>query len=340
MRREIWPVVERWGLTFPLEGVPLSRHREVLQEAERRGYTDAWTLEVNRADAFVPLALAAAWTRDLRLGTAIANIFTRGPALLAMEAAAMSGVAPGRFCLGVGTSSPAIVENWNGLPLRRPLQRMRETVAFLRQALAGEKASLDGETVRVGGFRLSQPPVEPPLIFVAALRERMLALAGSLADGVIINWLAPADVPRVVAVAKEGAQAAGGDPAALEVACRIFVLASPHEAARIRARMVIAAYLTTPVYAEFHRWLGRGEALGPMTEAWQAGDRRAALELVPDEVIDELFVMGDRRQCLEKIEAYRRNGVTVPLVHIVPTTADPAEQAAQSLAAFKQLRAP
>ncbi|MCH7522729.1 MAG: LLM class flavin-dependent oxidoreductase, partial [Chloroflexi bacterium] len=90
-------MTDRWGITFPLEGVPLLEHREVLQEAERLGYTDAWTAEVDGTDAFVPLALAASWTSELRLGCAIANVFTRGPALLAMEAAAVAEAAPGRF---------------------------------------------------------------------------------------------------------------------------------------------------------------------------------------------------------------------------------------------------
>ena len=117
-------VMERWGLTIPLDGVPLSAHGELLQEAERLGYTDAWTMEVDGLDAFVPAAIAGASTDKLRIGTAIANVFTRGPALLAQSAAAVAEVAPGRFCLGIGSSSPAIVENWNGVPLRRPLSRI------------------------------------------------------------------------------------------------------------------------------------------------------------------------------------------------------------------------
>ncbi len=334
-------MTDRWGLTFPLEGVSLLDHREVLQEAERLGYTDAWTVEVDGTDAFVPLALAASWTRELRLGSAIANVFTRGPALLAMEAAAMAEAAPGRFCLGLGTSSPAIVERWNGVPLRRPLGRMRETLEFLRQAFAGEKVSLEGESIRARGFRLSRRPPQPPPIFVGALRERMLALAGSAADGVIINWLAPGDVPKVVGVAKEAARAAGKDPEALEVACRIFVVTAADEAtARGLARFMITAYLTTPVYAAFHQWLGRGELLRPMAEAWRAGDRQEALKLVPDEVVDDVLVFGDRRRVREKIEAYRTNGVTLPIVNIVPVSLDPAERAAISLAAFKELTSP
>src|SRR3990172_6443113 len=182
---------------------------------------------------------------------------------MAQTAWAIAEAAPGRFCLGIGTSSPAIVENWNGVPLRRPLRRMRETVGFLRQAFAGEKISTSGGSFEVRGFRLAKAPVQPPPIFVAALREKMLALAGSLADGVLINWLSPEDVAKVVAVAREAARQAGRDPQALEVACRIFVLPPvPDDVARMMGRWAIAAYLNTPVYSAFHSWLGRGETLG------------------------------------------------------------------------------
>ncbi len=331
--------MNRWGLTFPLDGVTLPAHRELLPEAEGLGYTDAWTAEVDGADSFVPLALAAAWTRDMRLGTAIANVFTRGPALLAMTAAAVNEAAAGRFCLGLGASSPAIVENWNGIELRRPLERVREMAAFLRAAFAGEKVS--SEALGVRGFRLSRRFAAPPPIFIAALRERMLALAGSVGDGVIINWLSPADVPKTVNVAREAAKSAGRDPTALEVACRIFVLSPAQEGvARLVARRALAAYLTTPVYSAYHQWLGRGDALRPMLEAWRAGDRRAAVEMVPDQVIDDLFVIGDKRECLDKIEAYCRNGVTLPILNFVPTTLDPREQAAQSMEMLKELARP
>src|SRR3990172_3513981 len=181
--------MDRWGLTFPLDGVPLPAHRELLPEAEQLGYTDAWTAEVDGLDAFTPVALAATWTEQLRLGTAIANVFTRGPALLAQTAAGPAEAAPGRFCLGIGASSPAIVESWNGIELRRPLERVRETVAFLRAVLAGERAA--SETLGVRGFRLARRVPAAPPIFVAALRERMVALAGSVADGGVIKWVPP-----------------------------------------------------------------------------------------------------------------------------------------------------
>src|SRR6516165_8112917 len=132
---------QRWGITLPLRSRPLPDQREIVASLPGLGYTDAWSSELNGADAFLPLALAAQWTGGLRMGTAIAGIFTRGPALLAMEAATLAALAPGRFVLGVGVSSPVIVTDWNGIELDRPYQRARDTLRFLRSVLAGEKIS-------------------------------------------------------------------------------------------------------------------------------------------------------------------------------------------------------
>jgi probable F420-dependent oxidoreductase len=328
--------MERWGFTFPLDGLALPAHRELLPQIESWGYTDLWTAEADGTDAFTPAAVAAAYSSKLRIGTAIANVFTRGPALLAMTASAMAEAAPGRFCLGIGASSPAIVEGWNGVELRRPLERVRETLRFVRAAMAGEKAASAALGVR--GFRLGRRLAETPPIFVGALREKMLALAGSEAEGAIINWLSPDDVPKTVVVARDAAKAAGRDPDALDIVCRIFVMPpAPDDVVRFIGRRAIAGYFTTPVYSAFHQWLGRGEALRPMQEAWQAGDRQTATELVPDRVIEEIFVMGSRQERLDRIEAYCRNGVTTPVFMFLPAAFEPKDQADRSVAMLKEL---
>ena len=172
----------RWGITLPLRSTALADQRDLVAALPGLGYTDAWSSEVNGADAFTPLAVAAQWTTGLRFGTAIAGIYTRGPALLAMDAATCAGLAPGRFVLGIGTSSPVIVEDWNGLTLDRPYQRARDTLKFLRPALAGEKVSGEFETFTVRGFRLDPPPVQPPGLVLAALRPGMVRLAATLAQ--------------------------------------------------------------------------------------------------------------------------------------------------------------
>ena len=147
---------KRWSLSVPLDAFALAEHAEIAREAERLGYTDAWSFEVDGIDGFSPLAVVGMAT-GMRVGIAIANVFTRGPATLAISAAGIAEIAPGRFCLGVGAGSQPIVEAWNGGRFDRPARRVREMVQFLRSALAGERVVFRGETFTVDGFRLSRP---------------------------------------------------------------------------------------------------------------------------------------------------------------------------------------
>jgi probable F420-dependent oxidoreductase len=304
---------KRPGMTVPLPG-HLHTHRERLSELADLGYTDIWSAEVDGADGLTPLALAAAWEPRLRLGTAILPAFTRSPALMAQSAAAMADAAPGRFALGLGTSSNVIVEGWNGVPFAEPYKRVRDMVRFLREAFSGEKVTAHYDSFDVSGFRLSIKPESAPPIFVAALREGMLRLAGREADGVIVNWLAPTDVPKLLDVVNK---AAGG--AEREVVARIFVCPSDNvDVVRANARFAIAAYMNVPVYAAYQEWLGRGEQLAGMWQAWKAGDRKAALAAIPDETVDELVVHGTPAACRARIDEYFAGGVTTTSLAILP----------------------
>ncbi len=299
----------RWGITLPLPGMALAEQREIIARLPALGYTDAWSAEVNGTDAFTPLVLAAQWASELRLGTAIAPIYTRGPGLLAMSGAALAGLAPGRFVLGIGTSSEVVVERWNAAEFARPYQRARDMLRFLRRALAGEKVTEQYETFRVDGFRLESVPATPPALALAALRPQMIRLAAAEADAAITNWLAPGDVPMVRA-------AAGPD---CELVARIFVCPTPDaELARAIGRRMIAAYMTVPAYAAFHAWLGRGEAMRPMQEAWAAGDRKGAVAAIGDQVVDDLIVHGAPQACRERVAEYQANGLDTPVIAVVP----------------------
>ena len=304
----------RWGITVPFDA-PLHDHRQWFELLAELGYTDVWTGEADGLDGFSPLLLAAAWTSSLRLGSAVIPAYTRGPAVLAQSAAAVAEAAPGRFALGIGTSSDVIVGRWNDIPFTEPYRRARDTLRFLRDALAGQRVDHDYGTFAVRGFRLARPVAGPPPLYLAALRPGMLRLAGREADGVILNWLAASDVPAVVS---EMRAAAGAQADRKAVVARIFVCPS-EDAAAVRAigRRAIAAYLNVAVYAEFHRWLGRGPALQGMWDAWQAGDRRAALDAISDELVDQLIVHGSPQACREQISRYASNGVTVPVIALI-----------------------
>ncbi|MFI7133355.1 LLM class F420-dependent oxidoreductase [Nonomuraea sp. NPDC050153] len=315
--------MSNWGMTIPFYDRPLSKSRELIAELPGLGYTDAWSAEVNGADGFVPLAMAAQWAPGIRLGSAIVPVSTRGPGLLAMSAATLADLAPERFVLGIGASSPAIVERWNAGRFDKPFARTRDTLRFLKKALAGEKVSETYETFAVKGFKLERAPELPPKIVLAALRPRMLRLAAEEADGAITNWLSPDDVRKVRAEIGEGT----------ELIARLFVCVS-EDTDRVRemARWMLATYLTVPVYAAFHDWLGRGEALRPMHEAWQAGDRQAALKAIPDEVVDALIVHGDAATCRARIQEYVDNGLDTPVLAPIPGGEISIEQAVRELA--------
>ncbi|GIE27280.1 LLM class F420-dependent oxidoreductase [Actinoplanes italicus] len=303
----------RWGMTVPFGGLPLSEHSAVFSGLADAGFTDVWTAEVAGTDGFTPLTLAAAWEPRLRLGTAIAPVFTRGPGLLAMTAAALAEAAPGRFQLGIGASSPVVVGDWNAVDFDRPFARSRDVLRFVRSALAGELVNGDFETFSVRRFKLERPPATPPRIMLAALRPGMLRLAAAEADGVILNWLSAADVTTALAETKEATTD-------FDVAARIFVIPTEDAAyARTVGRRMITAYLTVPAYAAFHRWLGRGEVLTPMWEAWQSGDRKGALAAIPDSLVDELIVHGSPAECRARVQAYADAGITIPVMALTPT---------------------
>jgi alkanesulfonate monooxygenase SsuD/methylene tetrahydromethanopterin reductase-like flavin-dependent oxidoreductase (luciferase family) len=147
----------------------------------------------------------------------------------------------------------------------------------------------------------------------------MLRLAGREADGAIINWLAADDVRRVIPYVHE----AGPEK---EIVARIFVAPTADPAAaRTVGRAAIAGYLNVPVYRAFHQWLGRENVLGPMWSAWAAGDRKAAVASIPDEVVDSLVVHGTPEQCREHVRRYVEAGVTTPALALLPVAGDPRD---------------
>ena len=299
-----------WGLTIPNIGTPLLDHEELVRQLPQWGYSDAWSAETAGTDAFVPLALASTWEPTLRLGTAIVPAFTRGPALIAMSAATMAAAAPGRFVLGLGTSSPVIVGNWNGIAFDEPYKKARDVLRIVKQALAGERVDGTLDTVTIKRFKLEQAPATPPPVMLAALRPQMLRLAGREADGAILNWLAASDVGQCL-------DAIGTET---DTVARIFVCPTEDvNYARTVGRTLISTYLTVPAYAAFHEWLGRGDQLREMNEKWAAGDRKGAAAAVPDDVVDALVLHGSPESVRGQVQAYQDAGVKTPVIALLPT---------------------
>jgi probable F420-dependent oxidoreductase len=292
----------RWGLTLPLTGVPLAQHGEYVKRAEAAGYTDLWSGETAGPDGFTPLTLSAAWTERMRLGTGIVGVFQRGPALLAQEAAALADASEGRFVLGIGSSSDRIIEGWNQIPFEKPLSKVRETLEFLKVALAGERTSTR--------FKLETKPAYEIPIVLAALRGKMLELAVEQADGAFTNFLPLDGLPQVVAPLADA-------PDDFELLCRFFCLPGPREEVEPVARYMFSTYITVPVYTEFYKWLGWGERIQPMLDAWNAGDRQKAAAEAPWEAIEQMFIFGTPEEMKERLEAFVAGGITCPILTMV-----------------------
>ena len=273
--------------------MPLSEVPALAARAEALGYTDLWSFEINMFDGFTPLAAAAATTREVRLGTAIVPVFFRPPGLLAMQAAAMAELAPRRFVLGVGSSTPVVVEQWMGVPFGPPVKAVRETVVAVRALLAGEK---------VGGMRLARPPAQPPPIWMAALGERMAAAARELADGICLYMVGPGLIREIV-----------GDQDSM---CRINVIHGEAKAARTLARRTITTYALVPFYARVLARQGFGEEIKAILERWAAGDRAAATGQVSDAMVAELTLTGSIDTIGAGLQRYWDAGLGCPVLAI------------------------
>ncbi|MFV0534618.1 MAG: LLM class F420-dependent oxidoreductase [Cumulibacter sp.] len=305
----------RFGVTIPLGGLSLPEHAAAYAAAAEAGYTDLWSSESNGADAFIPLAHAATLQPQLHVGTAIVPAYTRAPGVVAMQAATLAELTDQPLQLGIGSSSMPIVSNWNGIPFDRPLTRVKDLLEFLRRSFDGERVSMKSHSFDIDGFRLGLMPKRRPRVLVAALREKMLRLAGTHSDGVILNWLSAEDIQQVTRYVNDGRDT----PA--DVVARIFVIPTADRTeAENMARRAITAYLNVPTYADYQAWLGRGPKLQSMWDAWRSGDRKRALAEVSSEVVDELFIHGTAEECRAHIQRYVDAGVTVPVLSIYPTT--------------------
>ena len=266
------------------------------------GYSDFWAGESDRADGITPLAIAAAAEPRLALGTAIVPVFTRGRALLAQTAATLASAAPGRVTIGVGASSPAIVEGWNGIPFVDPLTRVRDTVRYLRRALSGERVD--------GGYRLGLVPDPPPALAIGALQPQMLRLAGSEGDGVVLTSLGADDVAPLLDLVAP--QSSNFSVIAWVTVCVVEDRADIERALAL-ARRRVGGYLLIPTYARYHRWLGRGDLLDRMG---------AVVDDAPERLIRDLVVIGTSDECRAQLDQYVAAGVTTLLYEVLPGIGD------------------
>ena len=330
----------RLGLTIPSDLFTNTHFPEIVRTADRCGYADAWSYESFSSDAFSPIAAAAMLTDRMRFGCAIIPVFTRPAPLIAMSAVTVNELAGGRFILGLGISTPNIVEQWMGVPFNKPVTQVRETVEALRAIFKGEKVTMKGAKVKMDGFRLDLPITNPPKIYLGAQGAKMLRIAGEIGDGLITNFITPETVGPMLDHTRDGMRAAGKDPAKLDVVCRIIVAVDEDEAvSRTLFRRSLTAYVAVPQYNNFFREIGYEKEATIAIDSWNAGDRKKALETIPDEMVEKIFVFGTAEKCKQRLDEYARAGITTTALQFSSFARTPEERRVKVLRAIERLAA-
>jgi len=299
--------------------------------AEKLGYDDIWLADTGNLDALTLSALLLSQTQQMRIGIAVVPVFPRTPAVLGATVATLEQIAPGRFILGIGSSSKTMMEGWHGVEFKKPLTRVRETLALLRQIFAGEKTHFDGELIHSHNYRTSAAPIATP-IYVAALRSNMLEMAAEFADGIILNLFPRTALPKIMEHIRIGAEKAGRDPASIEIVCRYQVAVTDDPAtARARMRKGFVPYFATSVYNQFLDWTGYKQAAEEILAGWQTGDRERTSRGFSDELIDSIAIIGSAQECRQRIDEYAEAGINT---HIITPLAETPKEFDTTIAAF------
>ena len=323
-------LVKRMAVTLP-EGPDVRQTIERLRWAEGNGYPDAWFSDSGAPDTLTQVAAVAQHTRSIRIGVAVTPVYTRTPAVIAASVNVLGQLLPGRFVMGIGSSSQTIMGAWNGIPLDKPVTRVKETALLVRSMLAGEKSNFSGVTLSSRGYRQA-PMDDPPPIYIAALRPKMIEMAAEVGDGVIFNLWPQSVLPRMMEHVRIGAARAGKDWREVEVVNRAMVLATDDKpAARNLFRAAFAPYYATPVYNRFLAWAGYEEVADAIAEGWAAKDRAKTTGAFSDELIDEIAVIGDEDEIRERIQAKADGGVHT---HIVAPLGPSPEMVQRTYEAF------
>ena len=308
------------GVTLPLWPLTVRASLDLAREAEATGYTDVWTAETSGPDGLAVATAIGAVTEHIQVGCAVVPAYTRPPALIAMGALAAHQASGGRFSLGIGASSPVIVERWMGIPFEQPLTRVRETLEAVRSALTGEKVKYDGRTVKLKGFKLDTAADVP--IFLAALGPRMMELAADSSDGIALFL----GTEEGVRIARKAA------PETTIVERIICCPDEPEDTVRDAARWLVTPYLAVPAYNRFIAAQGFEEEANSVAKLWAEGDRAGALGAVSDRLIESLVLMGPAEKCKERIESYREAGLDIPVMMFFSTQGEEG-----SIKAFRSL---
>ena len=285
--------------------------------AEELGYDSVWASEGRHGDQFSLLTACALATSRIKLGTNIASIFTRSAPLLGMAAATVDAFSGGRMVLGLGTDHAEQVVDMHSLTYDRPLARMRDAVAIIKQLFDRSLVDYRGDVLSIDHFDMwFTTPQRVPTIYLGGLNPRMLDMAGGVGDGVItinrcLDW-----IPRVRAMVREGAERAGKDPDSVVIGSVLTcAVADDREVAReaMRRYVTVPARARMPRYAKVRAEQGFGDDWAAIVDGIETGDPDRAAAAVSDRYLDAFYITGTPAECRQRVQAFLDAGVDLPI---------------------------
>ncbi len=312
--------MERLGivLSHGIESGP--ELKEYGRIAEEAGFESLWVTErYFHEETFSLLGFLAAATQRIKLGVGVVNPYTRNPALLAMASATLDRISGGRFLLGLGRSDKPVIQGRMGIPYGDSRATLGETTILIRSLLSGERISAASGRFKLSGARLATTPLQQKLpIYLAAIGAKGLRLAGAVADGVLLNaYVPPAYVRYAVQEIRQGAQEAGRDPHAIDIACMLVIrLTDDPNSLRPTLKQRIVRLLEEPYVGEILLEKGGFDPaiLQPLRTSAATDGGKEAIKLISDEMVDAFYVIGPADRCKERLAAYRQAGVDLPLL--------------------------
>lgn len=296
----------------------LDKMAEYAKAAERNGFHSVWLAESWGLDAIALLSHLGALTGRIKLGTAIVNVFSRTPALLSMASVTVNDLYPGRFILGLGTSTKALIENFHGLSFEKPVTRLRETVEITREAMAGKEVHYRGQLTALEGYRLRvRPRSAPPPIYLAALSPASMRIVAERADGWLPYLLPLKGIAKTAGELRQACKEAGRPEDAICIAPLVVTAVSNNrDEARNAARRHIGFYMGAmgPHYRGFVSSFGFEAEVERIRVAWAAKDHDAAYAAVTDEMVAELTIAGTPVEAREQLGRIRAAGADLPIL--------------------------
>ena len=327
----------RVGLGIPPIGLPMDLCFELVQQAEARGFDYISVGEAWGTETCTMAGALLARTHRIQVGTGIVSIYLRPPTLAAMQAMTLDLIAPGRTCFGLGVSTQNI-NGFHGVPWDYPVSRTREYVSILRQVLAGERATYEGKFYQPRGFQLSVPPPSGRVpIYLAAVNPQMLQLAGEVADGVLLAWLPARQLSLSIAEIAKGAARAGRSLSEIDIGCYIHTAVTNNRQQTLKQlRRVLVGYCQANTYIQGFRHFGYGDILDEVHRYWKAGNRAMAEAALPEQMVEELYVLGTADECRAHVERFRQAGLQLPVLAAPPTSLITKEDFSRLIETFRQ----